>query len=282
MQIKFIKSRLLYVYRVVIIFIVLQITACTNVFFQPLKQHVATPEQFHIKYEDIYFKGMSGLNLHGWWFPSHEKSKATILFLHGNGENISTHSGFVHWLTQYQYDVFIFDYRGYGKSQGEAQIEGVMNDIQSAREYVVSRAPSKKKLFILGHSMGASMGVYNLARHPENIDGMIFVSPFSDYRQITREMLDNSWLTWAFQWPASLMISTEYNPVDYVASLPDKPKLFIYSADDQIIAADHVTRLYENATGEKYKEQAQGGHNRVLSQKENQQILLRYLDKWSE
>ena len=140
------KGAFLNRYLAIILFSCLWITACTNAFFQPLKQHLASPEQYDIKYEDIYFKGASGLNLHGWWFPASGSHKATVLFLHGNGENVSTHSGLVYWLTEHQYDVFIFDYRGYGKSEGKAEIEGVMRDIQSAREYVVTRKQTDKKI----------------------------------------------------------------------------------------------------------------------------------------
>jgi len=258
------------------------LTACTSTFFQPLEEHLASPDQYNIKYEDIYFEGKSEIRLHGWWFPAALESKGHVLFLHGNAENISTHSGLVYWLTQHQYDVFIFDYRGYGKSQGNAQIDGVMSDIQSSREYIETRRDKNKKVFMIGHSLGASMGVYNLAQHPKNIDGMILVSPFSDYRQIARESMDKSWLTWLFQWPASLTISTEYNPIDYVSRLPNVPKLFIYSESDRIISSDHVIQLYDKATEEKYLEKVNGYHNSIFAEKENQQVILRYLDKWSD
>ncbi|MCW9047941.1 MAG: alpha/beta fold hydrolase [Gammaproteobacteria bacterium] len=258
------------------------LSACTSLFFQPMKQHLATPEQYNIEYEDVTFKGESGLNLHGWWFPASEESKAIVLFLHGNGENISTHSGMVHWLTGHQYDVFIFDYRGYGKSEGYAFVEGAIADIKSAREYVNARRPSDKKLFMLGHSLGASLGIYNLAKDNGPIDGAIFVSAFSDYQKIAREMMATSWLTWAFQWPFSLTISNEYSPAEVVASTPDIPRLFMYSVEDQMISAEHTVELFNKATGEKYLEKVTGQHNRIFAQTANQQVILRYLDKWSE
>jgi uncharacterized protein len=274
----------------VILFLCVQLPACTNAFFQPLKVHLASPEQYDIQYEDVYFSGESGLSeislaeivLHGWWFPATNEAKASILFLHGNGENISTHAGLVYWLTQHQYDVFIFDYRGYGKSQGEAQIEGVMSDIQSAREYIASRQQQNKKLFIIGHSLGASMGIYNLAQYPDNVDGVILVSPFSDYQQIARETMNRSWLTWVFQWPASLTIESKYNPIDYVDIMPDIPKLFIYSETDRVIAPEHVLTLYEKAKGKKYSEKVNGYHNSIFAGKKTQRIILQYLNQWSK
>lgn len=258
------------------------LTACTSTFFQPLKTHLASPDQYNIKYEDIYFEGRSEIKLHGWWFPAALESKAHVLFLHGNAENISTHSGLVYWLTQHQYDVFIFDYRGYGKSQGKAQIDGVMSDIQSSREYIESRRDKNKKVFMIGHSLGASMGIYNLAQQPKNVDGLILVSPFSDYRQIARETMNKSWLTWIFQWPVSLMVTDEYNPIDYVSLLPDVPKLFLYSEMDRVIASDHVIKLYDKASEKKFIQKANGYHNSIFAEEENQQIIVKYLDKWSE
>jgi len=261
------------------------LSSCTSFFFQPHNQHFASPEQYKITYEDIYFKGDAG-KLHGWWFPAKlsaaHQARATVLFLHGNGQNISTHSGLIYWLTQYQYDVFIFDYRGYGKSEGSAQLEGALNDITRAREYVASRHKNNNKLFIIGHSLGASLGVVNLAMNESSVDGVILVSPFSEYRKITRETMARSWLTWAFQWPISLTINDEYNPIDFVAQLPEVPKLFMYSEEDTVIRPEHVLSLYNRASEPKSIEKSWGNHNSLFAQKENQQIILHYLNQWSK
>jgi len=272
--------------KVILVCVSLHLAACTNMFFQPLKQHVASPEQYNIKYEDIVFEGEDGLKLHGWWFSSSRSATrsaiASIIFLHGNGENISTHAGLVHWITQHNYDVFIFDYRGYGKSEGKAEIKGVMQDIQSARDYVKSNRPDTHKVFIIGHSLGASMGIYNAAIYKDDIDGIILVSPFSSYPLIARETMNKSWLTWAFQWPLSLAIGSEYDPINFVALLPDKPKLFIYSENDQVIGSGHVVKLYNKAKGEKYLQKTNGSHNSIFSKEMTQKTILRYLDQWSE
>lgn len=262
----------------------LLVSSCTNMFFQPVKQHFSSPEQYGIEYENIYFKSQGEIKLHGWWFPANvsadEISKGRILFLHGNGENISTHSGLVYWLTQYQYDVFIFDYRGYGYSQGESEMSGVLADIDSARNYVESRDKGNP-FFIIGHSLGASLGLVNWAQNAGEVDGMIFVSPFSDYRKITREMMSNFWLTWPFQWPISMTISTRYNPLDYVEELPNKPKLFIYSVDDRVISAEHIIKLFAKAPEPKWMVKTQGGHNALFAEKQTQDIILQTLQRWS-
>ena len=253
---------------------------CTNFFFQPSKRLVVTPAQFGIEYQDVYFKSIEGLDLHGWWFPARKESRALLLFLHGNAENISTHSAAVYWLTQHQYDVFIFDYRGYGLSQGVPDMDRSMTDIYQAFAYANKRNAEGKKLFVMGQSLGASMGIYSIAQKPEGIDGAVFVSPFSDYREITRNMLAGSWLTWAFQWPLSLTISNDYRPLDYVRRLPEIPVLYLYSNEDRVIPSQQVKALYEHSNEPKEIEQIIGTHNSIFSIESNREILLKYLNAW--
>ncbi|VAW64287.1 hypothetical protein MNBD_GAMMA09-1378 [hydrothermal vent metagenome] len=276
----------------VLVCMCLWITACTGLFFQPVKTHYSSPEQYGIEYEDIYFKGNSGLNLHGWWFPGVKKtglkssevksSRASVLFLHGNGQNISTHAGFIQWLTQYQYDVFIFDYRGYGKSEGEANINGALDDIQSARNYLASRYPADKKIFLLAHSLGASLGISSLAQYSGGIEGAIFVAPFSSYPKIAREMMSRSWITWAFQWLAPVVVSSDYNPQDAIQLIDGLPKLFIYSDEDQMIAPQHILDLYQLAAEPKSIARVNGLHNQIFARQETQRLIVDFLNQWSD
>lgn len=260
--------------------LLLVITGCTNLFFQPTRALVVNPSKFGIEYQDVYFKSVDDLNLHGWWFPAQGESKALLVFLHGNGENISTHSAAVYWLTQHQYDVFIFDYRGYGLSQGIPDMDMAMTDIYQALAYARKRNTVGNKLFVMGQSLGASMGIYTISQKPDDIDGVIFVSPFSDYRDITRKMLAGSWLTWAFQWPLSYTVSNKYRPLDYVQRLPKIPILFLYSNKDRVIPPQQVKDLYEMSNEPRYIEQVQGSHNSIFGIESNREVVLRYLNKW--
>jgi len=257
-------------------------TGCTQLFFQPTKELLVDPAQFNIKYENIYFKSSDNLNLHGWWFPSEKKSKALVLFLHGNAQNISTHSSAVHWLTRHEFDVFIFDYRGYGLSEGTPQLDMVIDDIYQAYNYSNKNLTENKKLFVVGQSLGASMGIYSIAQQPEGIDGAIFISPFSDYRDITQYALSNNWLTWAFQWPLSLTMNNDYRPLDYVQQLPRIPLLYLYSQGDRVIPPYQVHELYKKSRHPKTIEQLQGSHNSLFEFEANRQIILQHLNKWLE
>lgn len=257
------------------------LSGCTSQFFQPLKQHIASPDDYKINYQDIHFKSADNLDLHGWWFPADGESKAAIVFLHGNFGNISIHANAAYWLTQYKYDVFIFDYRGYGKSEGIPLLQGALSDVERAIGVAVDKKPKNKKIFVIGQSLGASMGIYAISQTKEKIDGAIFVSPFSDYREISREMLSKYWLTWALQWPLSFTINNDYRPLDYARAISPVPTLFMFSDADEVVPSGQTKALYEKADKPKNIEEVVGLHNEIMGIQKNRDVILKYLDGWS-
>ncbi len=255
--------------------------SCSSSFLQPMKHHIASPEQFGIDYEDIYIDDPGQPTLHGWWFNSQNgPARASVLFLHGNAENISTHSGMIYWLTRYGYDVLVVDYRGYGKSEGEAELSGAIEDIGRAREYLVDRVAGANHCFVIAHSLGASMAIYSLSESASGLSGAILVSAFSKYPAIASEMLAQTKAGWFFQWLPRLLVSDQYDPLSVVSEITSLPKLFIYSREDKIISASHGEALYLAAREPKYFQPVSGGHNQVFASESTQQLILEYLERW--
>ena len=216
-----------YFLRLMVLSLFFYLSACTALFFQPIKEHLLSPDEYDIKYQDVFFNSIDGVILNGWWFDAKAQSKGVVVFLQGNSGNISTQAVAAYWLTQHNYDVFIFDYRGYGKSEGVAFLQGVLNDIKQAILYASHQVVETKKIFVIGQSLGASMGVFTVSTMQEIVDGVIFVSPFSDYRDIAQELLSKSKLTWALQWPLKYTINNDYRPLDYVSEISPTPTLFL-------------------------------------------------------
>ena len=78
-------------YKIILFFSVLGIIGCTAFFFQPLEKHYYSPSDLGLDYQDVYFSSLDDTHLHGWWLPARGEAKGSVLFLHGNAENISTH-----------------------------------------------------------------------------------------------------------------------------------------------------------------------------------------------
>jgi len=93
-------------------------------------------------------------------------------------------------------------------------------------------------------------------------------------------MLSNFWLTWIFQWSASLTISSKYNPEDSIGLIEKTPKVFIYSEQDSVIPAEHVLKLFSLAKQPKALVKVAGEHNSIFAQEETRRVIVGYLDGW--
>ena len=223
---------------------------CNGMFFFPYRGQVLSPEQLGLKYEDVYFPASDGTRLHAWLLPAEGKAHGTILFLHGNAENISTHIMSVRWLPAQGFNVFLLDYRGYGASEGEPSVEGVQEDVNAAMRTLLSRPDvNPDRLVVFGQSLGGSIAVYNVAHSPyrQHIRALAVESAFTSYRAIAREKLAAFWLTWPLQYPLSWTVSDAYSPSDAVADVSPIPLLVIHGDRDAIVPLHHGQRLYELA-----------------------------------
>lgn len=259
------------------------LSACTSVFFQPQQIQYSTPGQFGLAFEEVYFDSSDGIKLHGWMLPAQGKAKGTVMFLHGNAENISTHIANVYWLPAQHYNVFLPDYRGYGRSEGSPSLAGVQDDINSAMGYLLQRKDiDDARIVILAQSLGGALAIYNVAHSPYRgeIRALITESVFSDYAGIVREKLDSFWLTWPLQWPLSLTIDNDYTPLPVVNRISPIPLLIIHGDNDKIVPLSHGEALFAAAAQPKEMWVIQnGGHIEAFRHKKNQTRLLEYLEQ---
>jgi fermentation-respiration switch protein FrsA (DUF1100 family) len=228
----------------------LVLAGCNGMFFFPYRTQVRSPDQLGLKYEDVYFPARDGTRLHAWFLPGTARVQGTILFLHGNAENISTHIMSVQWLPAQGFNVFLPDYRGYGASAGEPSVEGVQDDVDSALRTLLARPDVEPdRLVVFGQSLGGAIAIYNVAHSPSrrHIRGLAVESAFSSYRGIAREKLGAFWLTWPLQYPLSWLVSDRYSPADAVAEISPIPLIIIQGDHDPIVTVGHARRLYELA-----------------------------------
>lgn len=268
-------------HNIILLCSVMCLISCTHVIFQPRKEHRFDLSKTEVKFEDVYFNSRDGTVLHGWWLPrTGADYKSTIVFLHGNAGNVSYHIDNAYWLTENAYDVFIFDYRGYGLSAGVEHFPGILDDIEAAFAYTNQRL-SGEKFIVLGQSLGAALGARAVARSSFKNEMQLYmmVSGISDYQQVARDVLSSSWLTWLFQWPISLMINNDYRPRDVVADISPVPVVLVYSQQDEIIPYHHSLDLYEVAREPKKLIEVVGRHNYVLLIEPNRKRLIEYLDE---
>lgn len=213
----------------------------------PKRDFIATPEDFGIEFEDIKFSSRDKVLLHG-WFTRGFRDKV-ILFLHGNKYNISYPLSYIEMLKQLGYNVFIFDYRGYGKSNGIPTEKGLYQDALGAYDFLKGKGYKGDDIILFGRSLGGAVAIY-LAGKVE-VRGLIVDSSFTS-------MYDLSYDIFGFHFPRWL-ISNRYESIDLIKNLKIS-KLIIHSEDDDLIPFFHGEKLFESASSPKEFFRIKGSH----------------------
>jgi len=253
-----------------------------NFFFSPTKEFVNNSQVQPYAPQDVYFKSADGLILHGWYLRVKEE-KGTILICHGYAKNISMHVNDDLWLIPAGYNLFLFDYRGYGRSQGTPVIEGVQLDAEAALETLLFTLPRAKQddVIVFGKSLGGAIATYTVANSPykDHVKALIVDSTFSSYRKFAREMIAASVIGWPFQYPLSLLVNDGYSPVKWIKNVSPVPVVIIHGNQDESAPIHHGRRLYEAALPpKKFWESSIPGHVVAHVDEEIRKRLLAFFE----
>ena len=125
----------------------------------PSRDIFATPKDLGLDYDEVFFTAADKVRLHGWFIP-HSQGRPTFLFLHGNGGNISHRVDIIQILHRLGVNVFIIDWRGYGKSEGAPCEKGLYEDALAAYRYLVDeRKILPDSIIVYGRSLGGNIGI---------------------------------------------------------------------------------------------------------------------------
>ena len=234
-----------------------------NLFYCPDSVIYSLPTKDGLEYEDVFFASKDGTILHGWFIPAKSNPVGTVIHFHGNAQNLTAHFEFVKWLPQEGFNLFVFDYRGYGRSKGKLSKRGIYEDGVGAIEYVKSRADIKQeRLFVLGQSLGGANAILAVGGNKfDGIRAVVIESSFCSYRRIADDALGKTFLSFLKAPISAMMVSDSYDPEDVVANIAPIPVLFIHGADDEVVPCYHTKRLYEKAGDPKKLWSIEGGRH---------------------
>ncbi len=216
----------------------------------PRKELVATPYDEGLAFQSVSFTTSDGVQLFGWFIPAGDPN-STVLFCHGNGGNISHRIESIRLFHRLGLSTFIFDYRGYGLSEGQPTEQGTYLDAEAAWQYLIQTegyAPSDIVLF--GRSLGGAIAARLAHRHAAA--GLIVESAFTSVRDIGSQMYPYL--------PVRLLSRFDYNTKTWIEKT-NCPILIVHSPDDEMIPFSHGQRLFDAAPAPKQFLEISGSHN---------------------
>jgi uncharacterized protein len=146
--------------------------------FHPSSLIENTPKHAGLEFEDIFFNARDGVRLNGWFIP-HREARSTLVWFHGNAGNIGHRVDNIKLLhDRVKANIFIFDYRGYGRSEGVPTEEGTYLDGEAALALMREKLgkDDADSIVLFGRSLGAAVAVEMATRFRSQ--GLILESPF--------------------------------------------------------------------------------------------------------
>jgi fermentation-respiration switch protein FrsA (DUF1100 family) len=136
--------------------------------------------------EDVWLRAADRVRIHGWWIPKAEARVAT-LYLHGNAGNITHRGSHIRAITAAGSAVLIIDYRGYGKSEGRPEEQGLYLDAEASYVHLLERGYRPEQIVAHGESLGSAVAVDLAARR--RCGGLVLEAPFTSARQVAARVL---------------------------------------------------------------------------------------------
>lgn len=237
------------------------LTGCTSLIYYPDKYMHGHPDHFDTKFDAFFIDSLDKTKLSMWKLHSKKEAKNLVAYFHGNAENITSHFANLVWMSEFNSDVFIFDYRGYGLSEGEPSPKGLSEDGLAFLNYAYNEYKNGKyeKFIIYTQSLGGSVALKSLEDFEDRGDVSLLVldSTFRSPQEVARDKTF---------WPLSLIIPDSYTASPKLSHIT-MPVLSIHSKKDPVINYKLGEKLYldlKDAKSKKMWTLEEEGHGNVF------------------
>ena len=245
--------------------IILYLTTCAGYFifhryfiFFPSRRLALTPSDFQLQYEEVFFQTVDRVRLQGWYIKgktSEEWKDSTFLFFPGNKGSISDFLKPMSYLAKAGFHIFLFGYRGFGRSEKKRPTEkGVYRDSEAACEYLLKeKEVSVKDMIFFGQSLGCAMAALMAKRfHPR---ALILEGGFSSLAEVAAQAVKCL--------PLKRLTTSRFETRKFLLKV-NCPVLIIHSYEDKAIPLSHADDLLSAVTGQKHKAIISGPHAKGL------------------
>ena len=221
--------------------------------YHPDKILEASPAELGRAFEDVFFTARDGTRINAWFFPADSNSPRAhlaVAYCHGNAGNISHRLLSCRTLLQTGVNVLLFDYRGYGRSEGRPSEEGTYLDAEASYEWLKQKGFAGDNIIAFGESLGGGIASELAVRVP--LAGLVLQSTFSCMPDIGSELFP--WL------PVKWLCTIKYETCTKLARVR-VPVLIMHSREDRLIGYHHAEKNFSLANEPKLLWELKGEHN---------------------
>lgn len=210
------------------------------------------PETLGLPAQDVWFS-VDGLDLHGWWVPA-EGALGTLLYCHGNSGSIGQRVEILRHLHRLPVNVFAYDYRGYGRSEGRPSEAGLFRDARAAYRFLVDELGcAPHTVILLGHSMGGAVAIDAALELP--VPGVIIEAAFTGIRDMARNRFGRLPMHW--------IARNQFHNIGKIGSVRPS-KLFIHGTADTTVPVEMSRQLFAAAVDPKQLLEIEGAEHNDL------------------
>lgn len=226
-----------------------------STFYFPDRIKHDSPERAGLAFESVFFNSADGTQLSGWFLPatgvtSPMAARGTVVHFHGNAHNMTVQWQYAQWVPLRAYNLFVFDYRGYGQSHGKPEPKGVFEDAIAALDYLRARADiDASKLFVFGQSLGGMIAIAATSASPQGVRAVLAEAPFHSYTQLADDRTPGE----------GQIVDEAWSATTHIAKLAPIPLLLIHGTKDKIVPYSHSAMLLAEAREPKHLVTVEGG-----------------------
>ena len=221
-----------------------------SMIFIPSSTMIDSPDRLGVEWSDHYIDTGDGEHIHGWMLHN-RNAKHTVVFSHGNAGNISGRIDVAKMIFDRGASVFLYDYRGYGKSDGSPSEKKLMNDAVRVVEYLENeQGISPGSMIFYGRSLGGPVAAKKAAEFGGA--GLVLDSAFLNAKEVASDV---------YPFVPRFLVRLDFPADKLIQQLDGTPVLILHSRQDEIINFRHSEKLYELASEPKTFVELQGGHN---------------------